>query len=79
MGLDGVFDGSGDTVVAGLLMIVEKWKRIVGQQLRYFWFFFFLNSCGLWLWLVWQRWRWLLLLCWFLLRQRVTIGVCGLW
>ena len=41
MGLDGVFDGSGDTVVAGLLMIVEKWKRIVGQQLRYFWFFFF--------------------------------------
>ena len=41
MGLDGVFDGSGDTMVAGLLMIVEKWKRIVGQQLRYFWFFFF--------------------------------------
>ena len=41
MGLNGVFDGSGGTVVAGLLMIVEKWKRIVGQQLRYFWFFFF--------------------------------------
>ena len=41
MGLNGVFDGSGGIVVAGLLMIVEKWKRIVGQQLRYFWFFFF--------------------------------------
>ena len=41
MGLNGVFDGSGGTAVAGLLMIVEKWKRIVGQQLRYFWFFFF--------------------------------------
>ena len=41
MGLNGVFDGSGGTVVVGLLMIVEKWKRIVGQQLRYFWFFFF--------------------------------------
>ena len=78
MGLNGVFDGSGGTVVAGLLMIVEKWKRIVGQQLGIFGFSFF-NSCGLWLWLVWQWWRWLLLLCWFLLRQWVTIGVYGLW
>ena len=36
-------------------------------------FFFFFCCCDLWLWQVGQRWRWLLLLCWFLWKMFIII------
>ena len=47
----------------GWWLPVEKWRKrkVVGA-----WIMFFFSSsccCSLWLWMVGQRWKWLLLLC----------------
>ena len=70
--------GKGRLVVVGLWVFffccgwwlsVEKWRKrkVVGAWIMFFFFFFFFSfsSCcrSLWLWMVGQQWKWLLLLC----------------
>ena len=51
------------------VVVVERWKRkvgggwIVGLFVCFVFFFFSLCCSNLWLWLVGQWWKWLLLLC----------------